>query len=132
MSRGNDIRKGNRLALGTGDKMRSATLITKIFLFLFLLFFHVFSQNNHPFTSIDDEQNYGHFIDTKCGFPLVLQAHSPANRDLLMKLTRIQLEQLPDDSIYISPSGHFKIFYDIQGYNTIPTYDRNQNKRESN
>ncbi len=78
--------------------------------------------SNHPTQS---EQNLNENI--KCGFPLVLQANTPQNKDKLLWLqsTMLRLEQL--DSVYMSPSGHFKIHYNNTGYNAIPSYDRNQN-----
>lgn len=78
--------------------------------------------SNHQTQS---EQNLNENI--KCGFPLVLQANAPKNKDKLLRLqaTMLRLEQL--DSVYMSPSGHFKIHYNNTGYNAIPSYDRNQN-----
>lgn len=70
-----------------------------------------------------------HFSQTdhKCGFPLVMQAQQPGNEKMLAKLQDWRTSSLELDSVYFSPSGHFKIHYTVSGGNAIPRYDRNQN-----
>jgi hypothetical protein len=63
----------------------------------------------------------------KCGFPTVLQAYASENPEMQKKLYPDAVRKMDYDSVYYSPSGHFKIFYNMQGYNSIPDYDRNGN-----
>lgn len=65
--------------------------------------------------------------DHKCGFPTILMANSPENIDRYQELQLYKLEPTSFDSIYFSPTGHFKIYYSTIGFNAIPLYDRNQN-----
>jgi len=65
--------------------------------------------------------------DYKCGFPDILEAHSPANTEILKQLEQLKITASQYDSVYFSPSGHFKIYYNIEGIHQIPDYDRDQN-----
>jgi hypothetical protein len=63
----------------------------------------------------------------KCGFPYILQINAPGNEHLL-RILQAQVKSLAQlDSLYISPSGYFRIYYSITGFNAIPAYDRNDN-----
>ncbi len=63
----------------------------------------------------------------KCGFPQVLQAHSPENRKMLLRLQENRISAASFEQVYISPLGFFRIYYDTTGYNAIPLYDRDGN-----
>lgn len=63
----------------------------------------------------------------KCGFPYILQINAPGNEHLL-KILQAQVKSLVQlDSLYISPSGYFRIYYSTTGFDAIPIYDRNNN-----
>jgi hypothetical protein len=72
-------------------------------------------------------RNNGVTRDHKCGFPTVIRAHEPGNEKILQKLENWRTKSFELDSIYYSPSGHFKIHYTKSGFSAIPDYDRNQN-----
>jgi hypothetical protein len=69
----------------------------------------------------------GSLINDKCGFQAVLQAHATGNFDLYQKFYDYGLQQIALDSVYFSPSGHFKIFYTTEGPDSIRSADRNGN-----
>jgi hypothetical protein len=64
--------------------------------------------------------------DHKCGFPVILEANTPDNVQQFRELQLFKLSPAFADSIYYSPSGHFKIHYTTDGFNAIPLYDRDQ------
>ncbi|MEJ2636766.1 MAG: T9SS type A sorting domain-containing protein [Calditrichia bacterium] len=63
--------------------------------------------------------------DHKCGFPVVLEASNPQNKWLHREFKAWQALQVEWNTFYVSPSGHFKIYYDTLGYRAVPDYDRN-------
>ncbi len=63
----------------------------------------------------------------KCGFPAILNAalsHDPTVQSQYRAWNRAHTTA---QAMYLSPTGHFKIYYDTTGYHAIPTYDRNGN-----
>ncbi len=63
----------------------------------------------------------------KCGFPFMLEAYFSANRDLYEHLQLFKMTSTQFDSVIFSPSGKFKIYYQVEGIHAIPDYDRNLN-----
>jgi hypothetical protein len=66
-------------------------------------------------------------LNHKCGFPVVLQAHASGKFDLYQKFYDNKIQQSTLDSVYFSPSGHFKIYYTTDGPDSISSADRNGN-----
>ncbi len=64
----------------------------------------------------------------KCGFPYYVTQNT-ALREVTLQLrsARSGAEAYGIFQTYISPSGHFRVHYQTEGYNAIPNYDRNQN-----
>jgi hypothetical protein len=95
-----------------------------LILILFILSTNALAQLNGllPFSSVSDSTH-----DYKCGFPDILEANSPANTEIFKEFQQLKMTASQYDSVYISPSGHFKIFYNTEGIYTIPDYDRDQN-----
>jgi len=94
------------------------------YLIFFILTTNILAQLNVQFPisiPADSTHNY------KCGFPDILVANSPANTEILKQRQGMKVTASQYDSVYFSPSGHFKIFYNIEGIYQIPDYDRDQN-----
>lgn len=80
------------------------------------------------YQSIGQEQaDHNGEIDHKCGLPIMLQISNPGNLEYYEKYKFYKSNQEKLDSIYISPSGHFRIQYEVGGIDAIPDYDRNGN-----
>ncbi len=64
----------------------------------------------------------------KCGLPYLLEAVASSKADLpaLSRFHKLALTQVEWDSLP-SPSGHFMIHYNTTEYDSIPTYDRDNN-----
>jgi len=64
----------------------------------------------------------------KCGFPIVLAAYVSQDPDVLREI-QFYKQQVEQESyqVYQSPSGHFLINYKTEGFDAIPSYDRNNN-----
>jgi hypothetical protein len=63
----------------------------------------------------------------KCGFPIILNSSNPSNTEMFYKLESYYVKRDSLDLSIMSPSGHFKIHYTLNGIHAIPTYDRNKN-----
>ena len=94
------------------------------YLIFFILSSNVLGQSNvqFPFSLPPDPTH-----DYKCGFPNILEANSPTNIELFKQLQQLKISGSQYDSVYFSPSGRFKIYYNTEGIHGIPDYDRNQN-----
>jgi len=99
----------------------------EFFWFCFIGLFHLLPAQSHLFqdvTTIPPDQSI--VRDHKCGFPVILEANTPKNIEQFRELQLFKLSSAFFDSIYFSPSGHFKIYYTTDGFNAIPLYDRDQ------
>ncbi len=67
------------------------------------------------------------FSVQKCGFPYYVTGTGRTPAALPPSFHDDISKALQTEEIYISPSGHFRIHYVTDGYNAIPTYDRNGN-----
>ncbi len=69
-------------------------------------------------------------LPRKCDFPQLIQAavnpQAPGSSAYLSVKNEILSAQRVSQ-VYYSPSGHFAIYYQTTGYDSIPSYDRNQN-----
>ncbi len=66
----------------------------------------------------------------KCDFPALIQAAvNPQSPEYpaFLSLKEQALSTVRVSQVYYSPSGHFAIYYETTGYDSIPSYDRNQN-----
>ena len=90
-----------------------------VLVFFILILFAIGQGSNSSVDTTD--------INHKCGFPVVLQAHASGNIDLYQKFYETTTQQSILDSVYFSPSGHFKIYYTTNGPDSISSADRNGN-----
>ena len=63
----------------------------------------------------------------KCGFPEILESYFSADRSFYQSLKESRLTAGQFDFVIFSPSGRFKIFYQVDGIHAIPDYDRDLN-----
>ncbi|MBN2366497.1 MAG: hypothetical protein EH225_11190 [Calditrichaeota bacterium] len=108
--------------------MNSGIRISVIFLLLVRIMLLSAGESGDPGAELDS--NYSEIQKTqniKCGFPEMLQAHTPGNQKKLNRLLENRLDAIDFDRVYISPAGFFRIYYDTEGINAIPIYDRDLN-----
>ncbi len=73
-----------------------------------------------PFLSAEN----GH----KCGFPESLEIFSGNDKALQAEYQQQREARYQKTAeTYLSPSGHFLVHYDTDGFDAVPTYDRNEN-----
>lgn len=67
-------------------------------------------------------------VPIKCGFPVVLEAAASQDASVKAFLKERSLQNAKQlTETYLSPSGHFRIYYETSGPDAIPAYDRDQN-----
>jgi len=79
-------------------------------------------QTRSPYAITEDSAPH-----RKCGFPFMLEAYFSANRELYEHLQLFKMTSTQFDSVTFSPSGRFKIYYQVEGIHAIPDYDRDLN-----
>ena len=103
------------------------SICPKFFWLWFVGMVHLLPAQSHLFQEVKVAQPAQSILqDHKCGFPVILEANSPQNIQQYRELQSFKLSPSVFDSIYYSPSGHFKIYYTTDGFNAIPLYDRDQ------
>jgi len=67
-------------------------------------------------------------VPIKCGFPVILEAAASQDASVKAFLKERSLQNTKQlTETYLSPAGHFRIYYETSGPNAIPAYDRDQN-----